>query len=118
MQRRTTAPRGVRKRSPRPVDYGQIDHLSKRRLELKTKGDFPMSDDKGWDEFPEEIDSFIKGDEANPKTGGKHNEAKLIEEFASKIKASTSRSVQEILKRGAYCVQAEKQLSPEGNETL
>jgi hypothetical protein len=63
MQRRTTAPRGVRKRSPRPVDYGQIDHLSKRRLELKTKGDFPMSDDKGWDEFSEEIDSFIKGDE-------------------------------------------------------
>jgi hypothetical protein len=77
-----------------------------------------MSDDKGWDEFSEEIESFIKGDEANPKTGGKHNEAKLIEEFASKIKASTSRSVQEILKRGAYCVQAEKQLSPEGNETL
>jgi len=74
--------------------------------------------DKGWDQFSEEIDSFIKGDEANPKTGGNHNEAKLIEELASKIKASTSRSVQEILKRGAYCLQAKKQLSPEGNETL
>ena len=45
-------------------------------------------------------------------------EAELVEEFAVKIKTSWFRSVEEICRRGKYCAEADRRLSPEGKKAL
>jgi len=108
-------PGALPKRTTR--DKAPLAKIDRRTAGHRNPAPIPKRD-SGWDDLSEPIRDYIEGGDGGAATSVATNEATLVEEFASKIKASTVRSVQEILKRGDYCVQAKKRLTAKGYGAL